>query len=116
MKKLILLLSLLFIGSEVLAKNISLEVNQENCKKVNGIADGDEIAIAKKYKVSAASVQFIRTEWASTPYGSLSCIFIIDTAKGPKRCKTLSKLVSDDGGRTAFGSVSSYGNSEYSCW
>ena len=109
------LITTLSIGSAI-AKNIQLENTQANCNKVDSVSQGDDVAIAAKYKVSVSSVRLISVSWGSTPYGAPSCIFTFDTAKGPKKCMSLSKLMSDDGGKTAFAGIAYMGNVESNCW
>jgi len=96
-------LLLIICGSSV-AANIKLDTNEANCKKVNGYGANDKIAIATKYKVPMSSVSFIGANWEYGEY-SQTCVFTFDTGKGPKKCTTM-QLLSDDGGKTAFGSVS----------
>ena len=100
-------ISLIFLSTSAFAQNIKLDSNQVNCGKVNGFGANDRVAIAEKFKVSVASVQFIGAQWKWSS-GLMQCIFVFDTAKGPVNCPT-QQLLSDDQGKTAFGSVSSFG-------
>jgi hypothetical protein len=69
--------------------------------------------VVTQFKVPLSSVNFIGAKWDFSQYGSRTCVFLFDTAKGPKKCQTL-QLLSDDNGKTAFGSVAPFGNSV--CW
>jgi len=85
-----------------------VEKNEANCRKVNAIGSNDKMAIATEEKVPLSSVNFIGARWQSGRYGGMSCIFIFDTAKGPKRCEVIA-LLSDDNGKTTFGVVAPSG-------
>jgi hypothetical protein len=95
--------------SSNIARNIKLEKTKQNCLKVNGYGADDIMAIATKYKVPLSSVNFTGAVWGKGEYGGEDCIFIFDTAKGPKQCQTLF-LVSNDNGKSAFGVIAPYGN------
>jgi hypothetical protein len=96
------------------ATNLKLETNEMNCRKVVGYGADDKMAIAKEYKVALSSIRFLGAKWSEARYGSKSCIFFFDTPVGPKRCSSFHDLLSDDGGKTAFGVVSFFGN--VNCW
>ena len=104
MKKTLITGLLFIICGSAIAENIKLDLNKANCQKVDGIGKNDKMAIATKYQVPISSVTFIGAQWGYAQYGE-DCVFIFDTAKGPKKCTTF-QLLSDDGGKTAFGSVS----------
>jgi hypothetical protein len=91
------------------AANIKVETTEANCKKVDGFGTNDKMDIATTYKVPLSSVKFLGAKWQPGQYGVPGCIFIFDTANGPKRCTPL-QLLSDDGGKTTFGAVSPFGN------
>jgi hypothetical protein len=110
---LIMLVTGLLISDFTFAENIKLETNEANCKKVNGYGQNDKMSIAMKYKVPLSSVQFMGARWQDGQYGGLTCVFIFDTAAGPKRCQTL-QLLSDDQGKSAFGAISLFENPM--CW
>ena len=110
----LLVLILWLCLTNVSAKNVELENNEVNCKKVNGFGADDRFAIAKEYKVALSSVIFLGARWSEARFGSRSCIFLFDTPVGPKRCAPITGLLSNDGGKTAFGAVSQFGN--LSCW
>jgi len=109
MKYIAIIPIILFSGSSAFAKNIRLDNNENNCKKVDGFGKNDAMAIASKYKVPLSSVKFVEARWQRGEFGSFTCVFIFDTAKGPKKC-TPNELLSDDNGKTAFGSVAAYGH------
>jgi hypothetical protein len=82
--------------------NEFLDVNQTNCKKIDGHGRYEREAIARAYGVSMSSVVFVGAEWGLGQFGSQRCHLIFDTAKGPKRCNVFYILTSDKG-RTGFG-------------
>jgi len=106
MKSVLLTISLLYLGALAHAGNIKIETTESNCRKVDGFASDDRIAIATNFKVPVSSVRFLEAKWQRGQFGTLGCVFIIDTAKGPKQCSSALGLVSSDGGKTAFGILS----------
>lgn len=107
-KKLISIVGALLVTA-VSAQNMKLDETETNCRKVDGYGPNDKMAIASKYKVPLSSVQFIGAQWQLGQYGSMRCIFIFDTANGPKKCRIL-QLLTDDNGKTAFATVAPFGN------
>ena len=112
MKTKLIAVSLMCVFFSANAENIKLAETEANCKKVNGFGGNDKLAIATKYKVPLASVTFMGAKWGYGQYGQ-QCVFIFDTANGPKKCSAFN-LLSDDGGKTAFGVVSMFDNPN--CW
>jgi hypothetical protein len=92
----------IFFQIQAFAGNTSLEVNQVNCKKIDGYGKYEIEAIASKYQVSMASVKFVGANWGPGQYGGNQCNMVFDTPKGPKRCNTF-MIFTDDNGKTAFG-------------
>lgn len=96
---------LIFLFSSSLsAKNIELKVNPINCKKIDGYGPNDKMSIASSFGVSMSSVRFLGSKWMPGRYGIEECLMIFDTAAGPKKC-SITFIVSDDGGKTAFAVV-----------
>jgi len=105
MKKYLLVLMIAtttFYSFNIFAKNVELEWNAANCKKIDGYVDKDLMTLATKYEVPYSSVKFLGTKW------STACFMIFDTAKGPKKC-LVNEYLSDDGGKTAFGRIDKMG-------
>jgi hypothetical protein len=84
------------------AETKELEKTEINCKKVNGVSTNAKLEIAEAFNVSLKTVSFLQARWDFDAYGSKSCIFLFDTAVGPKKCRPLHLVTSDDG-KTAFG-------------
>ena len=107
-KKIALIVALCFcVPMAMASKNIKLEKNAANCKKIDGFGTNDRMAIATSFKVSISSVRFLRAQWGPGRYGNADCEMIFDTAAGPKRCQIID-IMSDDGGKTAFALVDPY--------
>lgn len=102
MKKLIALVIFISTALNSYGANIKLEVTEANCKKVDGIGVDSTMTIATKYKTSIKTVSFLGAKWGKDPLWGETCQLLFDTGVGPKRCVTLN-LLSDDGGKTAFG-------------
>jgi hypothetical protein len=68
-------------------ENRELDKSPENCKRVGGMSVQLAEMIAQTIQVSVSSVQFIRGEHGTGPYGS--CAVVVDTPKGVKRCSYL---------------------------
>ncbi len=68
-------------------ENRELEKSPENCKRVGSMSVQLAEMIAQTIQVSVSSVQFIRGEHGTGPYGS--CAVVVDTPKGVKRCSYL---------------------------
>lgn len=100
---------LLFLSLVANAQVTQLKNEENNCRKVNGYGVNDRMAIAMKYKVPLSSVKFIgaRWDWSDNLRFTKTCVFVFDTAAGPKRCFSALSLYSDDNGKTAFGIITS---------
>jgi hypothetical protein len=81
-----------------------LKDTEETCKRVHSIEKGDyKERLARKYQVSERSVQLLRARWDFDPSGAgKTCFLIIDTAIGPKRCKS-KEFYTNDSGKTVTG-------------
>ena len=113
MRMLVVSILVIFLSIGAQAKNIELENTEENCQKVSGFDTDALLTIATKQAVPFASVYFMKASWTYGKWGGKSCVFLFDTAKGPKKCMPY-KLLSSDGGRTAFGWLSFFEN--VTCW
>lgn len=89
-------------------KNITVELNEENCKKIDGYGKDDRMSIANTFGVSVASVSFLNSRWESYSNGVRRCFLIFDTAVGPKKC-IAPEILSDDGGKSTFSVIDKYG-------
>jgi hypothetical protein len=86
-------------------KNITLDSNEANCKKINGYGTNDKMALATTFNVSISTISFIGARWMQGQYGiSNECLLVFDTAVGPKKCPVIN-ILSDDGGKSAFAAV-----------
>lgn len=105
-KKIVFTVTLcLYLPIAMSAGNIRLEKNVTNCKKIDGYGTNDIMAIANSFKVSMSSIRFMGAQWGLDQYGvNQDCLMIFDTSAGPKKCPVI-KIMSDDGGKTAFASV-----------
>ncbi len=100
----LLAICLLLICSSLSAKNIELAINESSCKKIDGYGPNDKMSIASTFRVSMSSINFLGARWMPGRYGIQECLMIFDTAAGPKKC-SISSILSDDGGKTAFAVV-----------
>ncbi len=98
--------SCFFMIAAVSADNVKIENNPENCKKVKNYGSGDELMIAKDFKVPVSSLRFLGAnwQWYTDNYGADNeCVLTFDSTKGPIECKvTQQYLYTDDGGVTAW--------------
>ena len=69
---------------------------------MDGVSTNAKLEIAEAFNVSVKTVSFLQATWDFNAYLSKSCIFLFDTAVGPKKCEPI-HLVSSDGGKTSFG-------------
>jgi hypothetical protein len=95
MKKLFLVFASLFC-SVCFSKTIELPLNKQNCSKIDGSTEGYEKAVRDDLKT--ADYRFIEAEWGSG-YGL--CNMTVQ-AKGRLYDCYIEKILSSDGGKTAF--------------
>ena len=84
-----------FVGVSQAKKNIELEKNQKNCEMIDGMSVSLAEMISQTFRVSYNSVEFMRGEYGTGPYGS--CAVVVDTPVGIKRCSYMWIMDSGNG-------------------
>ena len=83
------------IVSSANAANKELPKTPDNCSRVSGMSTGLAEMIAQTLKVSYRSVEFMRGEHGTGPYGD--CAVVVDTPVGIRRCSYMWILDSGNG-------------------
>jgi hypothetical protein len=111
MKKIIFVMCLL-LSASVFSKNIELETSNKNsCKSVKSVSSQYVEGVASSIGVGGGSLRFKRVETdavISSDYGSASCVYVVDSPKGPYACLIPMILKSDEKGATPFAAATGY--------
>jgi len=111
MKKIVFAICLL-VSASAFAGNIELQTSdKKSCKSVKSVSGQYIEGVASSIGVSGSLLRFKRIETdavISSDYGSASCVYIIDSPKGPYACLIPMILKSDEKGATPFAAATGY--------